>query len=339
MPVLKVKDWPLVDKERGWDADAARSRIQKWAGGPDKENVDWNRYASCFLYVREGEEENFTGYLFPYCDIIDGEPHIVFKAAVAIVAILNGARGGANITESERKAIYEEVVKIYKKFNEEAPELKTHLDFEYRSFSCEVRSEEEEKKEKIVGYAAIFNSMSEELGGFYEIIKPGAFKDSLKNDVRALLNHDPNFVLGRTKSGTLRLKEDQKGLYVEIDVPETSWAKDLLTSIKRGDINQMSFGFRVIEDDWSEKDGKLIRTLKKVDLFDVSIVTFPAYPQTEAQVRASIKELETAIDALSKKLEELARSSRGSDSSARWRSELELYKHKLKLIKFKFGGE
>lgn len=140
---------------------------------------------------------------------------------------------------------------------------------------------------KIVGHAALFNSLSEDFGGWRERIAPGAFTESLNADVRALLNHDPNFVLGRTKSSTLTLDEDDKGLYIEADPPEAAWSQDLLGSMRRGDIDQMSFGFFKKEDSWDEIDGELIRTLIKVELFDVSVVTYPAYADTSVAVRMS----------------------------------------------------
>ncbi len=142
---------------------------------------------------------------------------------------------------------------------------------------------------KIVGYAAVFNSMSEDLGGFREKIAPGAFKGALKDsDTRALFNHDSNLVLGRASAGTLRMKEDDTGLHVEIDPPDTSFARDLMVSIERGDITQQSFGFTIKEDEWEDLDGdNPVRTLTKIGrLFDVSPVTFPAYPDTEVAVRS-----------------------------------------------------
>lgn len=141
----------------------------------------------------------------------------------------------------------------------------------------------------IEGHAAVFDSWSETLGGifpFKEKVKRGAFQESLdKDDIRALFNHDPNYVLGRNKAGTLQLKEDEHGLLVKIMPPDTAWAKDLRTSIERGDINQMSFGFTVEEDEWRYEDGYDVRELKKVKLFDVSPVTFPAYTATDVGVR------------------------------------------------------
>lgn len=156
---------------------------------------------------------------------------------------------------------------------------------EYRTFeldTVEVRADEGEGK-KIRGHAAVFDKLSEDLGGFREQIAPGSFARSLERDVRALWNHDPNYILGRTKSGTLRLEEDDKGLAVEIDPPDTTWARDLIVSIERKDVTQMSFAFTVNKDEMDET-GK-IRTLRDVNLFDVSPVTFPAYPQTDVGLR------------------------------------------------------
>ena len=151
----------------------------------------------------------------------------------------------------------------------------------------EVRAADGDSPAKLIGHAAIFNKLSDDLGGFKERIAPGAFADSLGNDVRALFNHNPDLILGRTKAGTLALEEDKRGLRVEIDPPDTQVARDLMESVKRGDISQMSFGFFTLDDDFERKrDGTIIRTLKKVDLFDVSPVTFPAYPQTKIAMRS-----------------------------------------------------
>ena len=146
----------------------------------------------------------------------------------------------------------------------------------------------------IVGYAAVFNSLSEDLGGFREKIDPGAFADTLNaDDVRALKNHNSDYVLGRNKSGTLTLSEDQRGLKIDIMPPDAQWATDLMVSIDRKDIDQMSFGFRTTEQRWEGEYPEEIRTLMKVQLFDVSPVTFPAYPDTEVGLR-SLEEHRTA---------------------------------------------
>jgi HK97 family phage prohead protease len=132
------------------------------------------------------------------------------------------------------------------------------------------------------GYAAVFDSPSEDLGGFTEIIKHGAFKGRTEDDVRLLVNHNPDLLLARTTSGTLRLKEKPEGLHVAADIADTQAGRDLRVLIDRGDMSQMSFGFRVLEDEWDvDEDDNLIRTITKFrELFDVSPVTFPAYPET-----------------------------------------------------------
>lgn len=145
----------------------------------------------------------------------------------------------------------------------------------------------------IDGYAAVFGQLSMDLGGWRERIAPGAFERSiLDNDVRALWDHNSMYVLGRNRAGTLSLAEDERGLAVEARPPVTTWAADLLASMKRGDVNQMSFGFYVKRDEWLDEDGILVRVLREVDLFDVSVVTYPAYPQTSAEARKRAGEQE-----------------------------------------------
>jgi HK97 family phage prohead protease len=161
------------------------------------------------------------------------------------------------------------------------------MDIERRVYKAEFRKVDIEQP-KIIGYGAVFNSISEDLGGFQEVIMPGAFSDTLTEDVRALMNHDANLILGRTIAGTLKLAEDNIGLLYEIDPPETSYAKDLLLSIQRGDIDQSSFGFQVLAESWkppSDTNPLPIRVLHRVKLFDVSPVTFPAYPTTSVSAR------------------------------------------------------
>ena len=155
---------------------------------------------------------------------------------------------------------------------------------------------------KIIGHASVFDSWSETLGGifpFKEIVRKGTFTETIKlDDIRALFNHDPNYVLGRNVAGTLELEEDDIGLRVVITPPDTSWANDLIKNLRRGDISQMSIGFIVLEDTWGTQDGIDIREIKKVQLFDVSIVTYPAYTQTDVGVRAmeSYKDYRSKLD-------------------------------------------
>lgn len=143
------------------------------------------------------------------------------------------------------------------------------------------------------GHAAVFGRLSEDLGGFREMLEPGAFRGALRGgpDVRLLFNHDPNFVMARTASQTLELREDATGLHVWARVAPTQWVTDLRTSMQRGDVDQMSFAFTIREggDDWAiAEDGTVVRTIRTdgvEQLFDASVVTYPAYPQTDAAMR------------------------------------------------------
>lgn len=141
----------------------------------------------------------------------------------------------------------------------------------------------------MVGHAAIFNEETNIGEMFREKIMPGAFEKSIKDDdIRALFNHDPNFVLGRNTSGTLKLKEDERGLAIDIDPPDTQVARDLAVSINRGDISQMSFAFRASIVEWfqGEENKPDLRVIKEAKLFDISPVTFPAYDGTDIAMRS-----------------------------------------------------
>ncbi len=161
-------------------------------------------------------------------------------------------------------------------------------------------------KTEIRGYAAVFDSLSDDLGGFQEVVAPGAFTDTLAADadVRALVDHNSSLILGRTRAKTLALKEDRRGLRVNIQPPDTTAASDLLESMRRGDVSQMSFAFRVVDDEWDFTRKVPLRTLRAVELFDVSVVTFPAYAATSATVEGRTKESKSVFaEALRKRHE------------------------------------
>jgi HK97 family phage prohead protease len=134
------------------------------------------------------------------------------------------------------------------------------------------------------GYAAIFNKRSNDLGGFMEIVTPGAFGKTLKeSDVRALWNHNTEHVLGRINAGSLELSADSKGLHYRIALPDTSYARDLSALLERRDVNQTSFTFRTVHDYWDRTEwGMPLRYLHDVQLIEVGPVSFPAYTETTA---------------------------------------------------------
>jgi uncharacterized protein len=200
------------------------------------------------------------------------------------------------------------------------------MDTEIRMFdSVEVRTDND--KPKITGYAAVFNKLSEDLGGFREKIAPGAFARTLrevesgKRVVNSFFNHDQNWLLATTKNGSLRLKEDDKGLYVEMEPIVTTLNGHPINLIREGAVTGMSFAFSVYpngKDTWEHNKGaESVRTLQDVDLFDASPVVTPAYPQTSVKVRdllQAIKEAESEPD---------EQRSQGTDES------LELYRLKI----------
>ena len=182
----------------------------------------------------------------------------------------------------------------------------------------------------IRGYAAVYGSDSEWMGGFYEQIERGAFDDVLDNDVRAYFNHDENLILGRVSSGTLRISTDKKGLFYEVDLPNTTYANDLMELMKRGDINQSSFAFLIDRDRWEERNGTTYRIIEKVSrLLDVSPVAQPAYPDATSELKqrdlASESEVEAKTDTSSE------------DASVEVKAEendSDIYVYKLKTLNF-----
>jgi HK97 family phage prohead protease len=271
--------------EAAWDGPANESRLKIG------ESADYYRKAYAWVDP-DKDAATKAAYRFIHHEVDSagtiGAANV--KACANGIGILNGGRGGTDIPDGDREGVYRHLASHLKDAGKEPPELKSFSLMERRAFpALELRAAvpEAETRPHIIGHAAVFNSLSEMLWGFREMIAPGAFRDAiLVSDVRALLNHEPSFVLGRKKNGTLKLWEDERGLAIDIDPPETQWANDLLVSIGRGDIDQMSFGFTVGEDRWEEIDGEMRRTILRVDeLFDVSPVTFPAYPETDAALR------------------------------------------------------
>lgn len=163
---------------------------------------------------------------------------------------------------------------------------------ELRSFKVSIRKSEDEGS-RIVGYAARFNLWSVDLGGFREIIRPGAFADAIKeSDIRALWNHNDDMVLGRNIANTLNVEEDSDGLPIEIFPPDTQAGRDAIVSIDRGDVTQMSFAFTVAKGGdrwWEDEDGYKREIIRYEKLYDVSPVTYPAYEDTRVSVRSLLE--------------------------------------------------
>lgn len=158
-----------------------------------------------------------------------------------------------------------------------------------RTVSTEFKTREDGEAPAIEGYFSVFNSNYEIAPGMTESVAPGAFSNSLSNDVRALTNHDTTLVLGRTKAHTLELREDAHGLWGHIDInPNDADAMNLYERVKRGDVDQCSFGFDIRSEDTDIKeDGSVHWTIKDVELYEVSCCTFPAYEETNISARSA----------------------------------------------------
>ncbi|MBF2716273.1 HK97 family phage prohead protease [Agrobacterium vitis] len=158
---------------------------------------------------------------------------------------------------------------------------------ERRSLVLPVEARGDGERMTVAGYAANFGDVSTIAGVFEETIAPGAFARSLRSDdIRAFYDHDTAHVLGRNRAGTLRLSEDAKGLAVEIDLPDTTVGRDVRTLIARGDVSGMSFGFEAVGEEWDFSRSMPRRTLTDLNLFEVSIVSIPAYAGTSIALRS-----------------------------------------------------
>jgi len=265
-----------VDKSSGWSMSA------------DDENKllgdnDWAEYSKWFLGIdASADKETKAHYKYPF-----GKDGKVYRSA--LIAIKQ--RGAAQGADSLVSAAGSMLDKIDGK--KEGDSVDLNIERRYCPFT-EVRIIAEEGKSPVLrGHAAVFNTSSVDLGGFREIIMPNAFRSALSNsDPRCLFNHDPNLILGRKSANTLRVDEDARGLPFECDMPGTSYSNDLRISMDRGDIKECSFGFSVRKDgDKWEKDstGYWTRTINEdgiEKLYDVSPVTYPAYPDTSCAMRS-----------------------------------------------------
>jgi len=280
---------------------------KSWDAGKNKKNLkldqDAKYYMQAFAWRDEkGDESSKNTYKFIHHEVSSngniGAANV--NACVNGIAILNGARGGTKIPKKDYQGVYNHLAAHLKDADREPAKLQRddEVDIERRCYNTEFRISKDNKSAE--GYVAVFNELSNKIDYFREKIRSGAFTKTIQEaDIRALFNHNVNYVLGRNKAGTLELSEDSKGLYSRISFPNTSYANDLRISIERGDINHMSFGFKVIKEDWSLDDEHgAIRELQEVKLFDISIVTFPAYPQTSVSLRSYFPILSSDPDAL-----------------------------------------
>lgn len=307
MPAIAPHSTPT--SKGAWDGPANEARL--------KADQPKAYYEKCFAwYDSAGDPTKKGTYKFPHHEVSGGGEigSANVKACDAIIASINGGRGGAKIPEGDRKGVHAHAAKHLKDAGENVPELKSQRDYErcllesnldlVRKESrletrfapiidLEVRDADGDQNAMpvISGHAAVFNQAAD-MGYFTERVAPGTFTRTIaEDDIRALVNHDENRILGRSKPGrssnTLSLNQDSVGLAFRVQLPDTAMCRDLVANMKRGDIDQCSFAFQrrahVITQD---AQGNLTRTLTDVKLYDVSVVTYPAYTGTDASLRS-----------------------------------------------------
>jgi HK97 family phage prohead protease len=299
VPAIPVHHTP-VDTESAWDADKNVSRIPNDAG----ESTLRKMYA----WVDPNEDPNTkSAYKLPH-HLVDADGKVgaaSYEACVAAIAALNGARGGVDIPEADRQAVYNHLAAHIRDAGKEPPELKSRsqilrTDREVRMLTTpvELRAATDGGAPYIEGYALKFERWSDVLGWimpFQEIISRSALDGADMSNVVALFNHDPNMPLARNTVtgdvGRLQLEVDGIGLRFKFTPTDTTYARDLMENVRAGVVNQCSFAFSVAEDDsaeeWTydqERNIYLRRINKFARIYDISVVTSPAYPDTEAVV-------------------------------------------------------
>lgn len=187
-----------------------------------------------------------------------------------------------------------------------------------RAIASQFNTREDGDTPHIEGYFAVFNSVYEIGLGMSESIAPGAFSGTLAGDIRALINHDSTLVLGRTKAHTLLLREDERGLWGDVAInPNDGDAMNLYERVKRGDVDQCSFGFDIIRQDTEvREDGSVHWTILEVELYEVSACTFPAYEATNISARAAERDDIRARELAAWKTKTKARICNGTEGAA-----------------------
>lgn len=270
--------------DRGpWSFDAADGNHLL---GP--EGSHWAEYARYHLGVdTEADDDTKARWKYPY-----GKDGKLYTRALSAIRSRASQEGATEVYDAAGKLLEELKSKGSDKGDEEAKSRPSDAESRCWMLGLELRaSDGADGKPKspgtIVGYTAVFDRFSQDLGGFREKIAPGAFRGVVSQDVRALVNHDPNLLIGRSKPGTLRMSEDDLGLRVEIDLPDTQLGRDTAELVRRGDLDGMSFSFVADRDEWDYRTNPPERTLVSIrDLYDVGPVAYPAYTDTSAAMRS-----------------------------------------------------
>ena len=290
-----------------------------WDGPRNEANLrndgDAEYYRQAYAWVDpEKDPDTKAAYKFIHHNVsADGEVGAAnIKACQTGIGVLNGARGGADIPEADREGVWKHLAAHLRDAELEPAPLRSlpvddlgemFGDYEVRSLpSSELRILRREGGGPgiLIGNPGIpYNSWSEDLGGFVERVLPGAVKYE-GYDVVCCRDHEDHLVLGRLSNGTLRLSEGKRGLDYECDLPDVSYARDLVTLIERGDVKGSSFRFTVLRDEWSPAKGNSSakREIHELELYELGPVTMPAYPSTTISLRSLLRSVGVDVNAL-----------------------------------------
>ena len=297
---IPYRKTPLAPESQSWDGP---SEVAKATVDDLKVMCAW---------VDESAPDIEASYKLAH-HVAGGDHACVWRGVAQCMSIMFGGRGGVIMPDNERRAVYDHLASHYADFGKTPPEWSaaaahraTGPDrLELRGARVEVRGADDPiGGARLDGYAAVWDVPSQTLCAeeddkrdgnygmtFTEVIRKGAFARAIAQgqDVRCLWNHEDESVLGRTKSGTLTLSEDDIGLRFICQLPDTTLGRDVAELVRRGDVNQCSFAFSVVNDRWSGSTNGYQRELLDVDLYDVGPVTYPAYLQTSVAVRSGVR--------------------------------------------------
>ncbi|WDL98133.1 HK97 family phage prohead protease [Alicyclobacillus sp. ALC3] len=311
MGVAAKLTWPLAPRDTKWSASEANKRIVEWATGEDGK-IDYLKYASTHFWFdsdapdpdKDGVPDRQGDYKLPFCDVIDGKVMAVPKGVFGDAAAIQGSRGGVKIPDEDVKHVKQAIEQYYNKMAKEfkdegivAPWQKNKKSATWRTaLVTDLRAGDpnvtDDPGGRIQGHAAVYGQRANIGGWFEEIIAPGAFDGADLTDVPFFVNHDTNDIpLARSRrnngNSTMTLSTDNQGLAFDatLDVENYDKARALYSAVQRGDIDKMSYGFMVAEDEWTGLDtGLPLRTIRKIGkVFEISAVTFPAYDGTDIQ--------------------------------------------------------
>ncbi len=279
MPVPMNVSVVLGKRDEPWSALTLQDFTSK--GWDELTDAEKHHIAGHFAWANELPPKTFGDLKLGHHDPKDGD--VNFRGVAAALGRLNQTNG---IDAGAARAHLEAHQRAFEAQAAAEGGKSVAGAFETRMSIGELRVDPQTKR--LTGYAVVFNKRSEDLGWMVEQIAPEAVDRAISEgqDIRALVDHDPSKILGRTKAGTLTLKKDAYGLRVSIDPPKTTAARDIIESVNRGDVSGMSFAFEALADSWDEKQKPPLRTVSDMNMRDVSIVTFPAYPQTDVALRS-----------------------------------------------------